>query len=74
MNYSLLNRDIEHEVLPYMEHSGMTLLVWSPLHGGILTGKYTDYEKPQPGTRMGNRGAFSFLHSIQGWLSEWWIS
>ncbi len=58
MNYSLLNRDIEHEVLPYMEHSGMTLLVWSPLHGGILTGKYTDYEKPQPGTRMGNRGFF----------------
>ncbi|MFP3044721.1 MAG: aldo/keto reductase [Thermocladium sp.] len=58
MNYSLLNRDIEHEVLPFLDYSGMTLLVWSPLHGGILTGKYTNYEKPQPGTRMGNRGFF----------------
>jgi Predicted oxidoreductases (related to aryl-alcohol dehydrogenases) len=37
MNYSLLNRDIEYEVVPFLKHSKMTLLVWSPLHGGVLS-------------------------------------
>lgn len=56
MNYSLLNRDIEHEILPYMEHDNMTLLAWSPLHGGVLSGKYTSKIDLKPGTRMGDRG------------------
>ncbi|HZY94615.1 MAG TPA: aldo/keto reductase [Candidatus Bathyarchaeia archaeon] len=58
MNYSLLNRDIEHEVLPFMAFSKMTLLVWSPLHGGMLSGKYSKDTKPAAGTRAGNRGLF----------------
>ncbi len=58
MNYSLLNRDIEHEILPFMKYSQMSLLVWSPLHGGILSGKYSKDEKPPPGTRAGNRGLY----------------
>src|SRR6058998_230680 len=58
MNYSLLNRDVEHEILPFMKHSGMSLLVWSPLHGGMLTGKYAKDSKPPAGTRAGNRGLF----------------
>jgi len=57
MNYSLLNRDIEHEVLPFMKYSQMSLMVWSPLHGGVLSGKYSRDSKP-PGTRAGNRGLF----------------
>jgi aryl-alcohol dehydrogenase-like predicted oxidoreductase len=56
MNYSLLNRDIEYEVVPFLKHSKMTLLVWSPLHGGVLSGKYTDLEKPPPDTRLARRG------------------
>ncbi len=56
MNYSLLNRDIEHEIYPFLGYSGMTLLVWSPLHGGILAGKYDKDSQPKPGTRMANRG------------------
>lgn len=56
MNYSLLNRDIEHEVLPFMKHAGMTLIVWSPLQGGVLSGKYTDLENPPKGTRLGDTG------------------
>ncbi|MHB1493626.1 MAG: aldo/keto reductase [Thermoplasmataceae archaeon] len=56
MNYSLLNRDIEHEILPYMKHEDMTLLAWSPLHGGVLTGKYSSKMELKPGTRMGDRG------------------
>jgi aryl-alcohol dehydrogenase-like predicted oxidoreductase len=58
MNYSLLNRDVEHEVLPFMAFSKMTLLVWSPLHGGVLSGKYSKETKPPAGTRAGNRGLF----------------
>jgi aryl-alcohol dehydrogenase-like predicted oxidoreductase len=57
MNYSLLNRDVEHEILPLLNYSKMSLLVWSPLHGGVLSGKYSKDSKP-PGTRAGNRGLF----------------
>ncbi|GCB48954.1 aldo/keto reductase [Streptomyces sp. NL15-2K] len=39
--YSLLNRDIERELLPMAEARGMTVAAWSPLGGGILSGKYT---------------------------------
>ncbi|MCL5730981.1 MAG: aldo/keto reductase [Candidatus Thermoplasmatota archaeon] len=58
MNYSLLNRDIEHEVLPFIRHSQMSLLVWSPLHGGVLSGKYDKDLNPRSGTRAGDRGFF----------------
>jgi len=58
MNYTLLNRDLEHEILPFMRYSRMTLLVWSPLHGGLLSGKYVKDSKPLPGTRAGDRELF----------------
>ncbi|WP_405664853.1 aldo/keto reductase [Streptomyces sp. NBC_01166] len=38
--YSILNRGIEREVLPACERYGMGALVWSPLAGGMLTGRY----------------------------------
>jgi aryl-alcohol dehydrogenase (NADP+) len=37
--YSILNRGIEREVLPVAERYGMGTLVWSPLAGGMLTGR-----------------------------------
>src|SRR4051794_6194731 len=37
--YSILNRGIEREVLPTAERYGMGTLVWSPLAGGMLTGR-----------------------------------
>ncbi|MEM8713172.1 MAG: aldo/keto reductase family protein [Planctomycetota bacterium] len=40
--YSLLRRSIEKDVLPEAERLGMGLVVWSPLAGGLLTGKYND--------------------------------
>ena len=39
--YSLLQRDIERELLPMAEAFGMTVAAWSPLSGGILSGKFT---------------------------------
>src|SRR4029077_19711460 len=46
MYYSLVGRDLEHEVVPFVEHAGIGVMVWSPLAGGFLTGKYTR-ENPQ---------------------------
>jgi aryl-alcohol dehydrogenase-like predicted oxidoreductase len=41
MYYSLLGRHIEYEIVPFLQHSGQGLLVYSPLTGGFLSGKYT---------------------------------
>jgi aryl-alcohol dehydrogenase (NADP+) len=38
--YSILNRGIEREVLPVVQRYGMGSLVWSPLAGGMLTGRF----------------------------------
>ena len=46
MYYSLVGRDVEHEVVPFVEDAGIGILAWSPLSGGFLSGKYTR-ENPQ---------------------------
>ncbi len=40
VEYSLLNRSVEHEVLPAARALGVGVLAWSPLGRGVLTGKY----------------------------------
>jgi aryl-alcohol dehydrogenase-like predicted oxidoreductase len=40
VEYSLLNRGIEHEVVPAAQALGLGVLPWSPLGRGVLTGKY----------------------------------
>ncbi|MDR6675694.1 aldo/keto reductase [Xanthomonas sp. 1678] len=40
IGYSLVERTVEHELLPMAEAMGLGVLPWSPLGGGILTGKY----------------------------------
>jgi aryl-alcohol dehydrogenase-like predicted oxidoreductase len=37
--YSLVNRDVERELLPMADAYGMTVAAWSPLGGGVLSGK-----------------------------------
>ena len=46
MYYSLVGRDLEHEVVPFCLDAGIGVMVWSPLAGGFLSGKYTR-EKPK---------------------------
>lgn len=41
MYYSLVGRDIEHEVLPFARNAGVGTMIWSPLAMGFLSGKYT---------------------------------
>ena len=50
--YSLLQRDVETEVVPACEHFGLGLLPFFPLDSGLLTGKYRRGEKPAAGTRL----------------------
>jgi len=50
--YSLMQRDIERELLPMAESFGMTVAVWSPLAGGVLSGKFTREQGPETGTRI----------------------
>lgn len=51
VEYSLLSRDVEAELLPAATHHGIGLLAWAPLGRGVLTGKYAD------GTPADSRGA-----------------
>jgi aryl-alcohol dehydrogenase-like predicted oxidoreductase len=39
--YSLVGRELERDTLPLLEDQGLGLLVWSPLAGGFLSGKFT---------------------------------
>lgn len=41
IHYSLYSREAEYELLPISADQGLGVLVWSPLAGGLLTGKYT---------------------------------
>jgi len=59
MYYSLVGRDLEHEVQPFCADAGIGVMVWSPLAGGFLSGKYT---RTQPKGGSGDRlGGFDFL-------------
>ncbi|MEN9325436.1 MAG: hypothetical protein RL414_1190 [Actinomycetota bacterium] len=40
VEYSLLNRSIEDEILPCADETGIGVLAWAPLGRGVLTGKY----------------------------------
>jgi len=51
--YSLITRDIERELLPLCRTEQLAVLPWSPLAGGILTGKYRPGEDLPVGTRGG---------------------
>ena len=50
--YTLAGRDLEREVVPMLKSEGMGLMVWSPLAGGFLSGKYSrEDEKSADGRR-----------------------
>jgi len=58
MYYSLVGRGLEYEFESFAEYYKTGILVWSPLAGGFLTGKYSR-ENPAPaGTRFADAGQF----------------
>jgi aryl-alcohol dehydrogenase-like predicted oxidoreductase len=46
VNYSLVSRDIEHEIVPMGLDQGVGVMVWSPLHAGLLSGKFRRDARP----------------------------
>jgi len=54
--YSLVERSIEVEVLPFCRASGLGVLPWGPLGAGFLTGRYRRDEAPPEGSRMAGAG------------------
>lgn len=55
--YSIAARDLEREIVPLLEEEKLGLMVWSPLAGGLLSGKYGP---GAPGNGEGRRAQFNF--------------
>src|SRR3984893_5165860 len=51
--YNILDRRIERELVPMAQTFGIGLLPWSPIAGGLLSGKYRRGEPPPPDSRFG---------------------
>jgi aryl-alcohol dehydrogenase-like predicted oxidoreductase len=49
--YTAATRDLEYELMPLARDQGLGILVWSPLAGGLLTGKYHAETAPPEGAR-----------------------
>ena len=65
VEYSLLNRAVEHEVVPAAQALGLGVLPWSPLGRGVLTGKY------RTGTPADSRAASPhFSNFVSAYLNE----
>ena len=50
--YSLVERSIEVEILPFCRAAGLGVIPWGPLGAGFLTGKYQRGERPPEGRRI----------------------
>jgi len=55
--YTVAGRDLERELIPMLASEGMGLMVWSPLAGGLLSGKFGRDQKGEDGSR---RTSFDF--------------
>jgi aryl-alcohol dehydrogenase-like predicted oxidoreductase len=57
IEYSLLERTVERELLPMANYFGLGVLAWSPLAGGVLSGKYTRGGDRDTQREMFNKGS-----------------
>lgn len=49
--YTVAGRDLERELIPMLRSEGLGLMVWSPLAGGLLSGKYGREQQGEEGSR-----------------------
>lgn len=54
--YNLLDRRIENELIPLCQEYDLAVLPWSPVAGGVLTGRYRPNDKAPAGSRAANWG------------------
>src|SRR6202008_731834 len=64
IEYSLVERTVERELIPMAKALNLGVLAWSPLARGVLTGKYHGVGKAEGG-RMSNKGMKEFLPEEQ---------
>lgn len=62
--YSLVAREIEEAVLPVCREEGLGQVVWSPLAGGALTGKYQPGAPPPEGSRGADPDDSAFMRKV----------
>jgi aryl-alcohol dehydrogenase-like predicted oxidoreductase len=68
LQWSLVARDTEREVVPACRTFGLGVLVWSPLGRGFLSGKYRRGQPPPPGTRLGEwKDTWARTESERNW-------
>ena len=53
IHYTLHSREAEYELVPISQDQGLGILVWSPLAGGLLSGKYRRDSGPEAGRHVG---------------------
>ena len=78
--WSLLERDIEAEVVPACERFGLSIMPFFPLASGLLTGKYKRGNKPPKGTRLAadddyyrsllSDANFDRAEALEAWAAE----
>ncbi len=66
MYYSLVGRELEHEWIPFAQYADIGILVWSPLAGGYLSGKYQPDQPAPAGTRFAEAGQFVPVDETRG--------
>jgi aryl-alcohol dehydrogenase-like predicted oxidoreductase len=49
--YTIAGRDLERELIPLLKDQKVGLMVWSPLAGGLLSGKYSRHKNPEDARR-----------------------
>lgn len=65
IEYSLLERTVERELTPMAKAFGLTVLAWSPLKGGVLSGKYAKADQAQSDARYASDMMKGFLPEKQ---------
>lgn len=65
--YNLVKRQAEVEILPLAQEENVSVISYSPLAGGFLSGKYTRTRKPVTG-RIVNKGSYIKRYSDPGYL------
>jgi aryl-alcohol dehydrogenase-like predicted oxidoreductase len=77
--YSILEREVEREVLPYCRAHEVGFVPYFPLAGGFLTGKYRRGESPPPGSRGAvsdlmdkymTNAYFNQIERLEAWVAD----
>jgi aryl-alcohol dehydrogenase-like predicted oxidoreductase len=76
--YTIAGRDLEREIVPVLKDQNMGLMVWSPLAGGLLSGKYTRKMEAEAGSRrvkydfpyVDKERAFNIIEALQPMAKE----